>query len=267
MEPVLVSQPDGRVEARLADHSSPLLTARQASDGCWDIDDGTPRIGVEDLTVLLEHLRDTCARSGTGGIRWWARPAGPETDQAAEAVGMHCDREIRQLRRELPVPDPVELRTRSFQPGVDDDAWLGVNNAAFPWHEEQGGWTLEDLRRRVAEPWFDPEGFRILERDGGMAGFCWTKVHLEENPPLGEIYVIGVDPRLQGQGLGRALTIAGLDHLARRGMSVGMLFVEADNEPALNLYRSLGFEPHHVERRYVTWTQPAVSTPSNDPTA
>ncbi len=266
---VLISHVDGRVEARLSDRPdlSPALAAWRSADGDWTVDDEAQELSAEELTRLLGHLCEACAHAGSGRISWWARRAGAGTDRAAAAVGMQPDREVHQLRRSLPLAESVELETRPFRPGVDDDAWLEVNNTSFRWHEDQGGWTHEDLRQRLEAPWFDPAGFLIHERDGDIAGFCWTKVHLAAGPPLGEIYVIGVDPSFQGRGLGRALTLAGLDHLARMGITVAMLFVEADNVPALCLYRHLGFAIHHVERRYVTAPQPPVSTPSHDPTA
>ena len=84
-----------------------------------------------------------------------------------------------------------------------------------------------------------------------MAGFCWTKVHRESTPVMGEIYVISVDPDFHGPGLGRALTVAGLRHLAGDGVPVGMLYVDGDNVVALRMYDSLGFTLHHTDRSYV----------------
>jgi mycothiol synthase len=163
------------------------------------------------------------------------------------------------LRIELPVEaltrDETDLPTRPFVPGRDDDAWLAVNNRAFAWHPEQGGWTPEILREHLRQPWFDAEGFRLHERDGRLAGFCWTKVHPANEAPgevvLGEIYVIAVDPDFAGKGLGRALTVAGLRWLHdARGIGTAMLYVDGSNEPALGLYRTLGFTEHHRDRGY-----------------
>jgi mycothiol synthase len=127
---------------------------------------------------------------------------------------------------------------------------LEVNNAAFAGHPEQGGWDLATLRQREAQPWFDPAGFRLHERDGRLAGFCWTKVHSDTLPVLGEIYVIAVHPDFHGLGLGKALTVAGLDHLARRGVTTGMLYVDRDNVAAFELYQRLGFTTNRADRAY-----------------
>ena len=145
----------------------------------------------------------------------------------------------------------TRLPTRPFRPGEDEEAWLVVNNRAFETHPEQGNWDRATLEEREQEPWFDPRGFLVLEAEGRMAGSCWTKVHAHTEPPMGEIYVIAVDPDFHGRGWGRALTRAGLDWLAGRGLSVGMLYVDAANVAAVHLYRSMGFTDDHVDRSYL----------------
>ena len=137
-------------------------------------------------------------------------------------------------------------------PGRDEEAWVDTNNRAFADHPEQGGWTVHQLRERMATPWVELDGFLVADDPSGhgLVGSCWTKVHRDRTPVLGEIYVIAVDPRQKGHGWGRSLTVAGLESLARRGVPVGMLYVDAANRAAVTLYESLGFAVDHVDRSY-----------------
>jgi mycothiol synthase len=205
-------------------------------------------VGVSLLSAALREV----AREGGGHVHLWVPKPTPQTDAMAETCGLHRGRDLYQMRRPLPVEgDHIHIATRPFRPGVDEQAWLEVNNRAFSSHPEQGGWSLDTIREREAEAWFDPDGFLLHERDGRLAASCWTKVHYDTEPPLGEIYVISVAPDFQGLGLGRDLVLAGLDHLSSRGITVGMLYVDADNVPALHLYQQLGFEVDHTDRAYV----------------
>lgn len=222
----------------------------------WDIDRVVAprwRSPAVDLSPqLVKAVLHAVAVEDGSDVRLWAYSATDDDDRLAAGVGLHLARELWQMRRPLPLDDPSEdeLPTRPFEVGRDEVAWLELNNRAFGWHPEQSGWALADLQAREREPWFDPAGFLLHERDGKLVGFCWTKVHRDTTPPLGEIYVIAVDPEWHGVGLGRALTRAGLDHLARSGLTVGMLYVESTNTPAVELYKDMGFTVHHVDRVY-----------------
>ncbi|MGI9646402.1 MAG: mycothiol synthase [Ilumatobacteraceae bacterium] len=192
---------------------------------------------------LLDATLSAIAATGGGQVNWWVRSPGPEDERAATEVGMETTRTLYQMRRPLPVGQEATITTRSFVVGQDEEAWVAVNNRAFAGHGEQGGWRADTLRRRETEPWFDAEGFRRHECDGRLAGFCGTKVHpaTAVDPRLGEIYVIAVDPDFHGLGLGREMTLAGLDHLAGRGIADAMLWFDAGNGPAVGLYEKLGF--------------------------
>ena len=206
--------------------------------------------GSEIGTDLLRSAMAIVGEEGGGHVHLWIPKPTDLHDELAAATGLRRGRDLYQMRRRLPVEESFSLVTRPFRPGQDEDAWLDVNNRAFAWHPEQGGWGRELLVAREAEAWFDPSGFLLHEEDGRLVGFCWTKVHDDHDPPLGEIYVVAVDPDHGGRGLGRALTLAGLAHLAGLGLGIGMLYVDASNKPALRLYEDLGFTVDHVDRAY-----------------
>jgi mycothiol synthase len=212
---------------------------------------------------LVEAAVRHVATHGGGRLVFWVLGAGADDDTELAAVGLHPARDLYEMRVALPLAEtaefPADVHVRPFEIGRDEAAWIEVNNRAFAGHDEQGGWTEATLQRRMAEAWFDPALFLLAFDDEALLGFDWLKVHEahDRDPRLGEIYVIGMDPRAQGRGLGRALAVAGLDAVRRRGIDVGMLFCAAGNEPALGLYRALGFTVHRIDRAYECEVEPA----------
>jgi mycothiol synthase len=197
----------------------------------------------------------------TGPRRVWAHGNLPAAQALAAAAGLTSQRELLQLRRplagsELPplsVPDDLVLRTYA---GPSDDAEiLRVNNIAFEWHPEQGGWSADEIAARTGSQWFDPAGLFLVFDDADpdvLLGFHWTKVHPADGDvsALGEVYIVGVDAAAQGRGLGRLLTLAGLHHLRARGLGEVELYVEGDNKAALNTYGKLGFTQYAIDVAY-----------------
>jgi mycothiol synthase len=181
----------------------------------------------------------------------WSHGDHPGAAALSDRTGFRPVRALWLMRRpaDAPVPEAGPrtsgLRLRPFRPGVDDAAFLAVNAEAFADHPEQGGLDPHGLLERTSQDWFDPAGFFVAEtpRGDALAGFHWTKVHpaAPGEAPTGEVYVIGVAPAAQGTGLGRELLTAGLEHLRSRGVREVVLYVEADNVPAVRLYRSFGF--------------------------
>lgn len=183
----------------------------------------------------------------------WSHGNHPAADVLAGRYGFARVRDLWVMRmplRDLPEPEggTDQVVVRPFEPGQDEEAFLALNAAAFAGHPEQGRLTRADLDRRMAVPWFDPEGFFVAEERSGaggggggeLLGFHWTKVH-DAEPPHGEVYVVGVSPKAQGTGLGRRLTLTGLHHLAGLGLGEVILYVESDNAPAIAMYSRLGF--------------------------
>ncbi len=248
---ILVSEPEG---GRLIGFA-PLLQIR---DG-WSLELVVHPDRRSDAdpagSILLDAALAEARRRGRGHLRYWVRSATAAREKEAAAAGLVLVRTLYQMTLALPLPDAVRasarvIPLRPFRPGADDTAWLEVNNRAFAGHPEQGGWDRPTLEARQAEPWFDPNGFLVYEHDGELWGSCWTKIHRDVDPPQGEIYVISVDPARHAQGLGRALTVAGLDWLAAQGLGVGMLYVDGANEAAVGLYRALGFVVEHADLAY-----------------
>jgi mycothiol synthase len=214
---------------------------------------GTAELAVDPARRRQGHgraLAEAAVDAGATGA--WAHGGHPGARRLAEELGFELVRELRQMRRPLPVEDtgtafPPGVELRTFRPGADDEAWLALNAAAFAHHPEQGGWTARDLADRLAEPWFDPAGFFLATRGDELVGFHWTKVEGD----MGEVYVVGVSPSEQGNGLGRALTSVGLRYLGRdRGLGTVLLYVDADNPAAVRVYEKLGFTVYEVDLMY-----------------
>ena len=193
-------------------------------------------------------------------VRLWAHGQSSGAAELARSMGFRRERVLWQMRRSLyaPVPEPVwpqGVSVRTFVVGEDEAPWLEVNNRAFAEHPDQGTWTLDDVRMREREPWFDAAGFFLAEADGKLVGFHWTKVHgadpsgghEHEHEPIGEVYVVGIEPSMQGQGLGPALTLRGLQYLRARGLPQCMLYVDEVNTNAIRTYERLGFAKWDVD--------------------
>jgi len=188
-------------------------------------------------------------------VRIWAHGDHPASRVLADEFGFSPIRTLLQLRltkapanrARAATAGHADVTVSSFVPGSDESEWLEVNALAFASHPEQGRMTIEDLRARETEAWFDADDFLLARgRDGDLLGFIWLKIE----GTVGEVYAVGVHPAAGGHGLGRLLMEAGLARLQERSVESVTLYVEADNIPAVSLYRSLGFTDHTIDVQY-----------------
>ena len=251
--------------ATTVDGASPVdeATVIAMHDGLGDLhitEAGLRFIHDDELTLVVHpaHRRrgiGTSLLEATphGPLTAWSHGNHPAAARLAERFGWVRERDLWVMRRPAAAPLPSAgvdgLEIRGYR---DSDAAevVRVNAASFAAHPEQGAMDLANLSRRMAEPWFDPAGLLVADDGSRLLGFHWTKQH---DAAVGEVYVVGVDPDAQGRGVGKALTLAGLHHLAGLGLSEVILYVEADNTAALRLYEGLGFTHHerdtHVQYR------------------
>ena len=198
---------------------------------------------------LLVKARDICGDQ----MRLWAHGDSSAAQKLVEENGFEKIRTVIQMS--TPLADvhthQHNFEIRTFLPGIDNAEWLELNNLNFKDHPEQGNWSEKDLQTRLSESWFDPNGFFVAIEDSKMIGFTWTKIHgghshkherdseQHDHDPIGEIYITAVSKI--GVGLGKVLTETALAYLKRSGLASAMLYVDSNNEKALNLYKSLGF--------------------------
>lgn len=223
-----------------------------------------PGAGTAQLVVDPRHRRAghgsalLNALAADGSLPVWAFGDLPAARAFAASRGLTPVRGLVVMARPLaPTPEPqlpAGLTLRGFTPD-DAEAFLALNARAFAGHPEQGRFSLADLTARMAEPWFVPAGLILAVDATGLVGFHWTKRH---PGTTGEVYVLGVDPKAQGRGLGKLLLQAGLAHLAAQGCTEVILYAEADNAPAVALYRAAGFEVRNTDVLYAS----RASTPA-----
>ncbi len=247
----------------------------------WNPVGATPRMAVEVVVhpdyyqtdvagSLLSETRSVLGRAGGGVLFLWVHRVEDTRTTLASRLGFTIQRELAFMARRLDeqpgppkIPDGLQIRT--YRPDVDDDELLRVNNAAFEGHPENGGWDRAEFAQRRKLEWFDPHGLFLAWRGDRLVGFHWTKWHSHDSDevpahePVGEVYVLGVDPAEQGTGLGRTLLLVGLRHLFERQCRQSILYVDCANTSAVRLYESEGFTTEYREVCYQDFVAPVVS--------
>ncbi|HKQ57250.1 MAG TPA: GNAT family N-acetyltransferase [Candidatus Eisenbacteria bacterium] len=201
----------------------------------------------------IEELRERHDVREVSVSAWEANPA---AEAFALRHGFRFARNFWRMERpQGPVgtpswPDGITMRT--FDGG--DRALEDFNDAynrAFSSHYHYVRSSLEDTRVVTTQRHFRPDGLALAYRNGSCVGFCRNALF----EPPGEVALIGTVPEARGIGLGRALLRWGVAWLQREQARPIYLMVDGENEAALRLYQSEGFE---VVRTRVHWARPIV---------
>jgi [ribosomal protein S18]-alanine N-acetyltransferase len=132
----------------------------------------------------------------------------------------------------------------SLRPAAESDIprFADLHAACF-----ESPWTAEALAATLA-------GAGVLalaaEADSDVSGFVISRVAAGE----AEILTLAVDPAKRRQGLGAGLVTAVIEAGCEAGVEAVFLEVAIDNEAAIGLYETLGFE--RVGRRRGYYARP-----------
>lgn len=94
------------------------------------------------------------------------------------------------------------------------------------------------MQEIVRKPGFQPDATWLLVNESGP---CGTIQGIRERGGFGAIQNVGVVANQRGQGFGEALMLQALHGFRRAGLHRAVLEVTAHNDPAIRLYRRLGF--------------------------
>lgn len=187
------------------------------------------------------------------GSAWTPNPA---ASALAAKLGFVHDRWFWLMQRprggaQEPVwPAGVTVRTFDGSEAMLRD-WTDAFNDSFAQHYRFVASDVDHARSIAADPAFHADGLLLAYRDGAVAGFCRNELHASR----GEVGVLGVAHAARGIGLGRMLLRWGVRWLEANSPERVTLLVDGENENALGLYRSEGFE---VERTREIWLRPTA---------
>lgn len=207
------------------------------------------------LAAALDHGRTLGADIAHAS----ALPEQTDALRLFQAAGFEEVKRQWQMRLEL---DDFVLRevdtayeTAEMRPG-EESIMTGLQNAAFG---ESWGFAPnvpEEITYRVRMAGSAPSDVLLLRVGGEPAAYCWTRLEpMTEGGSLGIIWMIGSDPAKRGLGLGRAMINESIRALMSRGAGAIELTVYADNDPAVGLYRSVGFRHKHD----IIWCEKALA--------
>lgn len=134
-------------------------------------------------------------------------------------------------------PDGVRLRSYDASEAMLAE-WTDTYNDSFAKHFRFTPSSVDDARALVSVEGFRADGLLLAYRGDRALGFAFNKFHESR----GELATLGTRVEARGLGLGRALLRWSVRWLQDNGPGPVTLLVDGENENALGLYRSEGFE-------------------------
>ncbi len=166
-----------------------------------------------------------------------------------ESEGFMKIKEFWQMRWEGAELPPLRLRPgfhlKSFELGKDEAMLTELQNIAFG---ENWGFcpnTVEQIAARARVKISPPEGIIFIMDGENAAAYNWTQRIQNAHGHVGFVAMTGVHPDYRGNGLGTAIVVSGMEHLASMGVNAVELEVDAENTPARELYLKLGYRRIH----------------------
>jgi mycothiol synthase len=243
--------------------SHPPLPSRLAAEVLVD----PPLRGRGLGRALVDRLLDAARQARVDRLDVWAHHADAAAIGLADAYDMLPSRQLWQMALRLESVAPghrvpraaAGVALRSFRPGEDEAALIGLIRTAFAAHPENAVFDAEAMAARAALPWFDPSAILLAVDSASdrVLGMHWMKLE----PPIGEVYILAVAPETHGRGIGRLLLLSGLQQMRERGIEVAILYVDAGNDAAIGLYRGAGFRFEHLDTCYSLTLAPSADGP------
>jgi len=140
----------------------------------------------------------------------------------------------------------------------DEETLSDIQNRCFADTWGYNPNTVEDTVWQMQVRNNCPEDVILATDNGRVVGYCWTEsecgLDSTTGGKKGRVYMLGVDSRARGKGLGKQLLLAGLLHLKNKGRELIDITVDSQNNIAITLYLSLGFYLHDE----TVWYEKAV---------
>ena len=210
-------------------------------------------VGRALLATICSAIEPVRERHGLNDLSLSAWAHNPGAAAFATQHGFRHARDFWRMERLCgPVATPVWPAGVSFRTFDGSDRSLRdfnqAYNRAFAGHYRYIRSTDADARAVTSQSHFRPEGLALAYRDQECVGLCRNARFGE----AGEVALIGTVPEARGIGLGRALLRWGVAWLQDQRTHPVYLMVDGENDSALRLYRSEGFQVvrtrHHWSR-------------------